>query len=167
MEALHLSFEITRRDLEEACRSPHFQKSQPRLLVFGSLLLIASVVKFCTQPLLYNQGFVYLLIAAPLLSFAVFKPKWDAYKAFKQEDDWRISYDIGQMGTTIFWTDVDEPFHKWSEYDQLLETKNLFLLQTGYDGDFQMIPKRAFATETELEQFRAWASQIGRKKRRS
>ncbi len=120
-------------------------------------------MKFLTAPLLYNLGFFYLMIAVSLLGFVAFKPMWFANNFFKQETDWRVSYDINEKGTTINWFDVDEPIHKWSEYKHLYQTKNLILLNGEEEDCFQIVPKRAFANQAEIEQFRAWASGIGQK----
>ena len=49
---------------------------------------------------------------------------------------------------------------KWQKNTRFRETPNLFALHWS-PKVFQIIPKRAFANETNLNQFRAWASQIG------
>jgi len=50
----------------------------------------------------------------------------------------------------------------WEKYTRFRETPNLFVLHWS-PKVFQLVPKRAFANETDLEQFRAWASGIGQK----
>lgn len=50
----------------------------------------------------------------------------------------------------------------WSKYTKFLESKNLFLLYWS-PKTFQLVPKRSFANQFDLEQFRAWSSGIGQK----
>ena len=50
----------------------------------------------------------------------------------------------------------------WSKYTSCLETEHLFVFYWS-PQILQIIPKRAFTSAAELEQFRAWASGIGQK----
>ncbi len=105
---------------------------------------------------------MFLIVAAPNLGYAILKPRWEAHKIFRSERSWLISYEVNADGVTIDWIDCDQPTTQWNELKRFGETKNLMILYYD-DVNVQIIPKRAFANEAELEQFRAWASQIGQK----
>lgn len=163
MRKILLSFEVTRGDLEEFCKSQHrLKRTLQRCLVFGSLWFVVGVAKFLGSPSPSSEGFLFLIVAAPNLGYAIIRPRWEANRIFKSERSWLIFYEIDANGLTIDWIDCDKPTTKWSELKRFRETKNLMILYYD-DVSIQVIPKRAFANEADLEQFRAWASGIGQK----
>ena len=153
---------MTRRDLEEFYKAQRdFKRTFPRCIIFGSLWSVVAVTKFLTAPFSNNIGFLYLLIAILSLGYVIVVPFVASIKMYRQESDWLISYEIDAIGTTITWIDCDLPHSQWKEYKRLSETTHLFLLFNQDDVSAQIIPKRAFANKNDLNQFRAWASQIG------
>ncbi len=81
-----------------------------------------------------------------------------SYKKHKSEP---VTVKIDEKGIWMA-SSTAESVLKWDYFSWFSQTQNLFLLFRGTSLSI-ILPKRAFANEADLEQFRAWASSIGQK----
>lgn len=120
------------------------------LLLLGALLWYAGGYGFYVVGA-FAAGFV-LLCAPPLLRRLEFKRKWareplhhtEHVVAFEEEG---ISYTQGRFASRL----------DWNYYQRMIESQDGFLLVYG-DRIFSLIPKRAFANEQMMSEFRALAA---------
>ena len=125
--------------------------------IFGSaLLLLAAVMWFATGDGPYSLaalvGGLLLLGGPPLMRRLELKRKW-AREPFHQtehvitfEED-GINYAQGRVISHL----------DWQYYESMIESRDGFLLIYGEDI-FSLIPKRAFADEQTMSEFRALAT---------
>ena len=83
-----------------------------------------------------------------------------AYKDYKPKVQTLYADSDGVSGDNTTDTLITKWNIKWSHFSNLTENKSAFSL-IAESPSLIYIPKRAFANEEDLNQFRAWASQIG------
>jgi hypothetical protein len=154
ISAVQLQYQITLAEFKEMAWLRH--RSSLRWMIglcFGALVFIAGATLFA----LGDRGLSLVLILLSPLQVVVFTIvssltiRW----TFR-----RNSRMFGPRTVTIDETGISSDHAlghneaKWSSYQDFKETKNLFLLYHSADL-IGILPKRAFASQAELEQFRA------------
>jgi len=168
-ESVTLNYQLTLDDYLEATR--FHSKSKPIEyygmqflgwfgLIVGVFLLAVGTVKDLTG---YVVGALSLLGGAYIvLAFTVLR-KYLHERRLKRFPSFLLPIVLKVSATQLSFQTAEEGTQfGWKKYKKSLEAENLFLLYRS-DKAFQLVPKRAFANEADLEQFRAWVSGIGQK----
>jgi len=136
-----------------------FRRSRQRLsasLVVGVLLIILGTILYFLGHLVFFAADVLiagliLIFAAPLLRRWASKNKWQREPFYHSEHevafgDEGVYFRMGQTESNL----------DWKYYQDWMESPEGFLLVYGNDS-FNLLPKRAFANEDQINEFRALA----------
>ena len=123
----------------------------------GGALIVLGLVLYLTGDLARMAGVLVLLgllviSGAPVLRKWASRRKWDREPLFQTEHkisarDEGIHFQMGRIESNLV----------WQYYQRILESPDGFLLIYGDDA-FNYLPKRAFANEEMINNFRALAS---------
>jgi hypothetical protein len=151
---IRVRFSLTWKEYYDAYRFLLRGQRVPVDKIFGgALLLLGAALYLMERDLFYWLGAcalgLALLCVPPLRRRLEFKRKWsreplhqaEHIVAFEEEG---ISYVQGPVASRL----------DWNYYQRMIESREGFLLVYG-DEIFSLIPKRAFADEQTMAQFRA------------
>ena len=127
--------------------------SHRRTKLLSIILLVLGILSTTAHG--FGWGTVFCLIVSfvlwtgvqPIFIIAMITAYFKKRKAFLFH---RIAFDESELKIT---TDKSEQRRSWDFYDQIIESKNLFLLVFG-KGLYYMIPKHAFVSEGSINIFR-------------
>jgi hypothetical protein len=128
----------------------------PESVVGAALGLLAIILLLARSAAAYSLAacaagaIVYL--ATPWLRRLTLKRRWARRPVYQAEHS--VSFEEQGINYLMGW--VESNFG-WGYYERLLESPGGFLLVYGNDS-FSLLPKRAFASEQSIDEFRALAA---------
>jgi type III secretory pathway component EscV len=155
---INLEFSYTEREYLRASRVYMFHTSEivSRLFTFSILVTIALTalpVLLPGFPLWAAVALALLVLASILYNTLVRMPQ----QLFRGDGKYRDVYSVtlADEGITVRTKQIESKL-AWSLYTRLIEVSDLFLLVYGtHVGQMTVLPKRAFASETQEAAFRA------------
>ena len=158
---MHLQFKYTFKDYVEA-NATHSRFYRVRTIVWfivtpilaAGFILIAidkSSQVSSTSVVSYLPVLIFLALMSPWGMRLIYYVRWKGQPSRLAA----ITYDVTD-GSVVVTTDTSRSEMKWETFTRFRESKNLFMLYAGRSL-FYMIPKRAFAGETEEAEFRELA----------
>lgn len=99
-----------------------------------------------------------LMIVGSLLALFPFLRRWLYLRAFRSNPKFHLptEADFGE-DVIVTRSEIANAELKWDLYRQVLESENAFLLMHGKQT-FSLLPKRAFASDEEIVEFRSLAA---------
>jgi hypothetical protein len=160
-------YQLTLADYQEAWQ-PHFAKRRGRLplWIVAVFAFVMAVLMLARQDLFgplfsgWISGFFTtmgtLLLSASYLQRRNVATIWTGNPFLARPQTATATQDAFQLQTEYSHSHIS-----WRGYTRWAETKNLFLLYLS-EPTFHIVPKRAFANEEQLNDFRALLSNISR-----
>jgi hypothetical protein len=158
---MRLEFKYTFNDFVEA-NTTHSRFNRIRTIVWIIVapLLVAGFILMAIDESSHVSSSSVVSYLPVLIFFALMSP-WGMrliyYVRWKGQPSLHaaITYEVTD-GSVVVTTDTSRSEMKWETFTRFRESKNLFMLYAGRSL-FYMIPKRAFAGETEETEFRELA----------
>ena len=161
---MQLEYRLNLKDYQEANQT-HFQKMQRLSYIFcwavsvvfsviGLLIVVDSILLKTGIGLNIINGCLFLALgiflnpALNLLQRYMIYKNWKSNPSIREPVNLEVSEEgINSQGATF------QSAIKWQIFTKFLESKNLFILYQS-NNLFNMIPKRAFSSDEQIEQFR-------------
>ena len=167
---IELDFTLSEQDYSNSTRI--FYANQPSIwiglglsaifFVYGFILLFTSGSETLTTSLVVIALFPVLLLVYFVLSPNRVAKRIAQFERFTAPQHWRIDDEEVQITQTFGDATV-----KWSDFVGVVESKEYILLRFAVNRNaFQIVPKRAFASQQQMEAFSDLVKQkIGRGKK--
>jgi len=156
---MQLEYRLSLKDYQEANQA-HLKLQ--RWIYFFFWFFILGSLFFLVTPLLINRtpdlfGFVWFLSSAILLFNPYFSNPIKNYflnRHWKNLSNWHhpITIDVDEEKIKSKTVDCESSV-QWRLFIKAIETKNLFMLYPA-KACFNMIPKRAFSSDQQMDEFR-------------
>ena len=166
---MHLQFKYTFNDYVEAnARHSWFNRVRTIVWIIVAPLLVAGFILMAldkTNQFSSKSVLSYLPVLVVLALMSPWGMRLLVYMRWKHQPTLHavISYEITD-GSVVVTTVTSRSEMNWETFTRFRESKNLFMLYAGRYL-FYMIPKRAFAGETEAAEFRELAQRRVQAKR--
>ncbi|HTX92959.1 MAG TPA: YcxB family protein [Anaerolineales bacterium] len=160
--SLSFRFIPTKEDFIKTTRAYQLRRTETRtLLVIFSFLFLMGAIGSIVFRLNLSLGPLFTMLWLPLYLLVIFvmNPRMigrqvDANERLRTEVTWTVDAQGVHLASKFAQVQMD-----WRSFQALVETREYFLLT--YSGDkrkYQIVPKRAFASDAELSAFRELVS---------